>query len=89
LIQDGKVHVVSEPTQVDNALSAALAARLLPTSIAPPGPCWRVSFPRAFDVFVPPDCDPKSFSVLLSPEGYLEIWYTETLRRAVFTDLRK
>ncbi len=91
LILEGKSASVSDPTSAEEPRRAAIVARLVPTTIAPPpstrGPGWRISFPKAFDPFVPDNCDPKAFSVLFSPEGYWEIWYTSVLRNSVFSPM--
>jgi len=87
VILDWKSVVPTEPTYGEEAKGAAIIARLLPTIIAHPKPGWRISFPKAFDAFVPPDCDRKAFSILFSLEGYLEIWYTDVLRKAAFLPL--
>jgi hypothetical protein len=83
LILDGKLPFVAEPTAAQELRTAAMVARLAPISMTPPGPGWRFSFPKVFEVFGPPDCVRKHFTILLSLEGYLEIWYTDLLRRAV------
>jgi hypothetical protein len=87
LILDGKSVDRTGPTIAEETRFAAVVARLVPTQIAPPGPGWRISFPKAFDVFVPSDCNPKAFSIIFCSEGYLEIWYTDVLRKAVFLPL--
>jgi hypothetical protein len=89
LILEGKSTAEVAPTVAEDTKRAAIVARLLPVTIAPPPPGWRVPFPRAFDVFQPPDCDGKAFSILLSLEGYWEIWYTDMLRRAAELPLQK
>ena len=83
LILERKSASASEPTQAEAMGRAALVVRLLPTTITPPKPGWRIAFPKAFDPFAPPECDRKAFSVLFSLEGFLEIWYTDVLRKAV------
>jgi len=87
LILEGTPAGASEPTHAEEPRCAAIVARLVPTLIAPPGPGWRISFPKAFDVFVPAGCDRKAFSILLSLEGYLELWYTDVLRKAAVLPL--
>jgi hypothetical protein len=87
LILEGKSPVPTEPTLAEEPTRAAIVARLLPTTISPQGPNWRISFPKAFDPFVPPECDAKEFSILFSLEGYWEIWYRDVLRRAVVLPL--
>jgi hypothetical protein len=81
LVLEGKSAALTDPTYADEQKRAAIVARLVPTTIAPPKPGWRISFPKAFEVFVPPDCDPNAFSILFSLEGYCEIWYTDVLRK--------
>lgn len=87
LLLEGRPAASKEATHSEDLASAAIVARLLPASVTPPPPRWRISFPKGFDPFVPPECDPKAFSVLFSPEGYLELWYTDVLRKAVFLSL--
>jgi hypothetical protein len=77
----------TDPTSAEDPNRAAMVARLAPVQITPPGPCWRITLPKAFGVFAPPECDRKAVSVLFSLEGYLEIWYTDVLRTAVFSPL--
>jgi hypothetical protein len=90
LILEGKPVVASEPTQTKDLRDEAIVARLLPTTVAlhKQSQRWRVSLPRGLKAFEPPDCDPKNFSILFSLEGYLEIWYTDVLKRATLLPLR-
>jgi hypothetical protein len=83
LILEGASSAMTEPTRSGEPEEAAMVARLVPISIAHPKPGWRISLPRELDAFVPRECNPKTLSILLSPEGYWEIWYTDTLRRVV------
>jgi hypothetical protein len=89
LILEGKPAVVSEPTYSKDLKEEAIVARLVPIAVAQhkQSQCWRISLPRELlKAFAPPDCgDPKAFSILLSLEGYWEIWYTDVLRRAAFS----
>jgi hypothetical protein len=87
LILDENLISATEPTRAEDLRRAAIVARLVQATLAPPGPGWRISFPKAFNVFVPPECDLKAFSILFSLEGYLEIWYTDVLRKAVVLPL--
>jgi len=84
VVLDGKVETTTEPTYREALKDAALVARLVPVTVAHPKPGWRISLPRELDAFVPPDCNPKKISILLSLEGYWEVWYTDVLRDAVF-----
>jgi len=88
LILEGKSTAAAEPTHAEEPSRAAIVARLAPTAISPPGPGWRISLPKLFDMFVPPDCDQKAFTILFSLEGYWEIWYTDILRRAALLQSR-
>lgn len=83
LVLEGKSSMATEPTCAEETKRAAIVARLVPTTIAPQGPNWRITFPKAFDPFVPLDCDARNFSILFSLEGYWEIWYTDVLRRSI------
>ncbi|HEX7425033.1 MAG TPA: hypothetical protein VF311_14270 [Terriglobales bacterium] len=91
LILEGKPAVVSEPTYSKDLNDEAIVARLVPIAVAQhkQSQSWRISFPRELlKAFAPPDCgDPKAFSILLSLEGYWEIWYTDVLRKAVYSPL--
>ncbi len=63
----------------------AMVARLVRVEIATSKSCRRLSLPIEFAPFVPADCEKRALTVVLSPEGFLEIWYTDALRRAVFS----
>jgi len=82
LVLEGKSAAVTEPTFAEESRRAAIVATLVQATIAPFKPGWRISFPKGFNVFRPPECDPNAFSILLSLEGYLEVWYTDVLRKA-------
>jgi hypothetical protein len=81
LILEGKSVAVLNATYADEPSRAAIVARLAPTAVSPPKPGWRIAFPKTFEIFVPQGCDPHSFSVVFSLEGYCEIWYTDVLRK--------
>jgi|ERR1700722_9667047 len=87
LILEGKSVSTADPMHAEEPRRAAILARLAPTAVSPPGPGWRISFPKSLGVFVPPECDQKAFTVLFSLEGYLEIWNTEILKRATLLSL--
>ncbi len=72
---------ILEPTFAEDPTHAAIVARLLPTEIARHGTGWRLTFPKAFRVFAPVDCNAKDFMMLFSSEGFWEIWYTDVLRK--------
>jgi hypothetical protein len=75
----------ADPTSAEDLKRAAMVARLAPVQISPHGDGWRIAMPKAFSAFVPPSCDPKSISIALSLEGYLELWYTDVLKAAIFS----
>lgn len=89
LILEGKPIAVSEPTYARDLRDDAIVARLVPIAVAMHRKSgrWRISLPRELEAFEPPDCGQRKFSVLFSLEGYLEIWYTDVLRRAAFLPL--
>lgn len=87
LLTEGTVQTEGEPTFAQDSTRAAIVARLLPAIVAPHKPGWRISFPRSFNVFAPPGCDTNKYSILMSLEGYLEIWYTDVLTKAASGDI--
>jgi len=88
LLVEGEVPA-AEPTQAEGISKAAIVARLARTTISPhrasstDEASWRLTFPKVFEIFAPPDYTPTKLSVMVSIEGYLEIWYTDLLRKAV------
>jgi hypothetical protein len=68
------------PTVAKNNNEAAVVATLIPTQLKFQRSYWRLSFPDVLEEFIPLGCDEKKLSFLVSIEGYLEIWYTHTLR---------
>ena len=78
---DGRIERVIA-TRVVEANRTALIARLIPVDVKKHGSSCRIPIPKDVEIFAPPTCNLKSFSVLLSPEGYWEIWYTDLLRKA-------
>jgi hypothetical protein len=66
----------------ENNEQAGIRARLIDCTISPPEPGWRINFPKAARQLVPEKED-RSFVFMFSVAGYIEIWFPETLRRAV------
>ena len=92
LILEGSAGEATEQLRGEEQLRTAIVTRLVPTTIAPPvkgGAGWRVLFPKALDIFAPPDSDKNAFSIFFTLEGYLEIWYTDVLRKAGVYPLNK
>lgn len=71
-----------EPTSVLSTERSALPARLVRISLKPHASGWRLTAPKALQVLAPVDCDHNDLTLLLSAEGYWEIWQTQTLKRA-------
>jgi hypothetical protein len=71
----------TEPTFAEEPSRAILAARLATISISPKSDSWRLLMPKALEVFAPDGTDLSAFSILVSLEGYLEIWYTDVLTK--------
>jgi hypothetical protein len=69
-----------------DSAQAAIGARLIPCSISPPPPGWRVNFPKVAKDLVSHKED-RTFVYLLIVAGYIEIWFPDTLRQAVSTPI--
>jgi hypothetical protein len=65
-----------------NNAQAALPARLIPCMASPPGPGWRIVIPKEAKELAKETEEPTSVSLLIVA-GFVEIWFPETLRRAV------
>ena len=65
----------------DNALDA-VPARLIPCTVSPPQPGWRINFPKEAKELVPEKED-RSFVYVMIVAGFIEIWFPDTLRRAL------
>jgi hypothetical protein len=76
-----------EPTSAQEATKAAMVVRLIPIKVNPHGSGWRISTPKLFRAFAPPGCSAKDFTVFGALDGYLEIWYTDVLRKAASVPL--
>jgi hypothetical protein len=59
-----------------------IPARLIPCSLKPPKPGWRITFPKEAMALVPQTED-RSFVYLMIVAGFIEIWFPDTLRRAL------
>lgn len=70
------------PSYAKQSRDAAMIARLTPITIDPHKGSWRILFAEELAALAPPNCNPKTLSILM-PEGYLEIWYADVLRRAL------
>jgi hypothetical protein len=72
-------------TSVQPPEITAAVARLVRVEVKTNKSYWRLSLPVEFDPFIPDDCDRKALTVLVSPEGYLEVWYKDVLRNAILS----
>ena len=72
----------SQPTHATPTRAAADVARLTPITIDSHKGSWRIPFGEELASLAPTNCNPRSLSVLM-PDGYLEIWYTDVLRKAL------
>jgi hypothetical protein len=61
---------------------AAVRARIIPTVASPMGTGWRITLPKEAKALVPAGED-RSFVFVLVVAGFIEIWFPDTLRRAV------
>jgi hypothetical protein len=67
--------------RTDNNARDGIGARLIPCTISPPSPGWRVNFPQAAKDLIP-EKEERSFVFVLVVAGFIEIWFPDTLRRA-------
>jgi hypothetical protein len=73
----------TEASQADPESHDSIVARLWPLSVGLQDQKWRLTLPNELLSLLPPGCNPRSVSILLTPEGYWEIWYTDVLRKAL------
>jgi len=90
LILEGKPAIASEPTYAEKLEDEAIVARLVPINIAQhkQSQNWRFLFSKELSALAP-DCDVKQLSILLSLEGYWEIWYTDVLKKSLSAPIRE
>ena len=60
----------------------AIQGRLIPCRVSPPDPGWRINFPKEATYLVS-DKEERSFVYVMIIAGFIEIWFPDTLRRAV------
>jgi hypothetical protein len=65
----------------DSNSDAAAPARLIPCAASPRGPGWRIQVPKEA-IYLAPGAD-HSRVFLLVVEGFVELWFQETLQEAV------
>ncbi len=78
-----KVIVQTGASETEDSEGAAMVARLIPVTVRPHKGSWRIPFAEEWAALAPPDCNPRAISMFISPKGFLEIWYTELLRRVL------
>lgn len=71
-----------QPSHAKQTRDAADIARLIPITIDSHKGSWRIPFGEELASLAPTDCNPRTLSMLM-PDGYLEIWYTDVLRKAL------
>jgi len=67
---------------------AAMRARVIATEARPTRSGWRIKVPEEVRKLVPPKED-DSFVFLLLVRGFIELWFPDTLRRALSPPLTK
>jgi len=82
LILQEKPAAPTQPSHAKEIGDAAAVARLIPITIDLHKGSWRILFAEEWAALAPPDTNPRALSILI-PEGYMEIWYTDVLRRAL------
>jgi hypothetical protein len=73
--------ITDQPSQAKSLKDAAIIAQLIPVTIDLHRGSWRILIPEEMPALAPPDVNPRDLSILM-PEGYIEIWYRDVLRRA-------
>lgn len=81
ILQD-KSTAPPHPSHAAHIRDAAMLVRLAQVRVDFHNGSSRILFPEELSALAPRDCDPRDLSILM-PEGYLEIWYSDVLRRAV------
>lgn len=61
---------------------AAMRARLIRTTASRKDSAWRVAVPAVANLLVP-KADDHSFVFLMLSDGFLDLWFPDTLRRAL------
>lgn len=87
LILQEKSAIATEPSHAERFTHSAIVARLIPITISAHQGSWRIPFPKEFKTLAPIDSNPNALSILFSPEGYVEIWHTDVLRKAAYSPL--
>jgi hypothetical protein len=82
ILQEKPVATV-EASHAENLRDVAIVARLIPITVRSHKGSWRFAFSEEWRGLAPPNCNPRTISFLFSPEGFVEIWYTDVLRRAL------
>jgi hypothetical protein len=86
-LQDKSI-ALSQPSDARPIRDAAIVAKLIPITVGFHNGSWRVLLPEDLGALAPADTDTRALSSLM-PEGYLEIWYSDVLRRALDSPWRK
>jgi hypothetical protein len=66
----------------------AIRVRLIDCAASPPGPGWRITFPKEATQLVPA-VEQLPFVYMFSVAGYIEVWFPDTLRRADSVSISK
>jgi hypothetical protein len=81
-----EIEEAEEPGEVldrtENNARDAIGARLIPCTVSPSKTGWRVNFPKAARDLVP-EKEGSSFVFVRIVAGFIEIWFPDTLRRAL------
>jgi hypothetical protein len=83
LILQEKPAATTIASDVESSADASIMARLIPVTIKSHKGSWRMPFPEELSALAPRDCNPRTISILISPKGFVEIWYTDALRRTL------
>jgi hypothetical protein len=72
--------------RTQNNARDGIPAKLIPCRATPSKPGWRINFPKEAVALVP-HTDDRSFVFVMIVGGFIEIWFPDTLRRALSAPL--
>jgi hypothetical protein len=79
VIVNGPAEVDVPATVFDANEQASLAGRLIPTTLSPPRPSWRLVIPKPI---IPSETE-RRVCVILFSLGFIEVWFIETYNTAL------
>ncbi|HEV2491911.1 MAG TPA: hypothetical protein VG204_02440 [Terriglobia bacterium] len=69
--------------RTENNARDGIQARLIPCKVSPSQAGWRINFPKEAKELVSEKNEDRSFVYVMIVAGFIEIWFPDTLRRAL------